>query len=127
MDKPVEDFQPSVLDLTWKACRSCMSEYPSQSPEAIRDRNARTKQRNKDWLHSYLLCHPCVDCGEPDLVVLDFDHMRDKKYQISKLVNSTCSLARLQAEVAKCDVVCANCHRRRTAKTQRWSKLSVVA
>src|SRR5690606_5591852 len=53
-----------------------------------------------------------------DPVVLDFDHLPgvDKKFEISRAVNaSTRSWARIEKEIAKCEVVCANCHRRRTS------------
>lgn len=66
----------------------------------------------------------CVDCGESDLVVLDFDHRDDaeKKSAISDLIKNCASLEVLQAEIEKCEVRCANCHRRRTAKVQGWHK-----
>lgn len=82
------------------------------------------KNRNKMFLFDYLKTHPCVDCGEADLVVLEFDH-RDpltKLEGLSKLANGCCSLENLIEEVKKCDVRCANCHRRRTAKQFNWLK-----
>lgn len=51
-------------------------------------------------------------------MVLDFDHLPgvDKKFEISRAVNaSTRSWARIEKEIPKCEVVCANCHRRRTS------------
>lgn len=60
--------------------------------------------------------NPCGDCGEPDPVVLDFDH-RDaslKSFTIGDAVRDKISLARIKEEIAKCDVRCANCHRRMT-------------
>lgn len=62
---------------------------------------------------AYLLEHPCVDCGESDPVVLDFDHLRDKTKNVTAMLNST--WPRIRREIEKCEVVCANCHRRRTA------------
>jgi hypothetical protein len=61
----------------------------------------------------YLQSHPCVDCGETDPLVLDFVHVREI---ISQLVRSQATLEVIKAEIAKCDVRCANCHRRKTAK-----------
>ena len=59
---------------------------------------------------------PCKDCGGVfPVYVMDFDHRDpgDKEALISHLVNAL-SLRRLVAEMAKCDVVCSNCHRIRT-------------
>ena len=69
------------------------------------------------WLFDYLSSHPCVDCGETDHRVLDFDH-RDRTTKHANVSYLLCSAGfeRLKAEVAKCDVRCANCHRRKTAK-----------
>lgn len=59
---------------------------------------------------------PCADCEEAfPSEAMDFDH-RDpskKSFEVMKRAGGV-SLARLLAEVEKCDVVCANCHRIRT-------------
>ena len=61
----------------------------------------------------YFALHPCTDCGETDPVVLEFDHLRDKVFNIGKgLVNR--SWESVLAEIEKCEIVCANCHRHRT-------------
>lgn len=83
-----------------------------------------TPERQKFYRHrkgvavwEYLQEHPCVDCGEADPVVLDFDHVRGvKKAGVGRMIAGTHSMAVLFAEIAKCDVRCANCHRRVTAK-----------
>ena len=62
---------------------------------------------------------PCMDCGglfPPE--AMDFDHVRGKKlFQIATSMGI--SLDRLEAELAKCDLVCANCHRIRTRKRHK--------
>lgn len=62
-----------------------------------------------------------MDCGEKDPVVLEFDHIDPaaKSFEIGNMTRIGWGLERLLAEAEKCDVVCANCHRRRTAK-QFW-------
>lgn len=84
-------------------------------------RNDRVKQEKRAWLINYLEERPCVDCGESDPVVLEFDHVRgEKKANVSGLMGRRGSLIRLQEEVAKCEVRCANCHRRVTARRGGW-------
>jgi len=78
------------------------------------------KQEKARYVWDYLLEHPCVDCGEGDPVVLEFDHVYgEKTKEISKLVNSG-TLSALIVEIAKCQVRCANCHRRKTALQFNW-------
>jgi len=79
-------------------------------------------KRNRQKVLAYLKSHPCVDCGESDPIVLEFDHVRGKKRDIiSKLCGRYC-WEELEKEISKCDVRCANCHKRRTAKKQKWFK-----
>lgn len=59
---------------------------------------------------------PCADCGERyPFYVMDYDHVRGKKlFNISTAGACKISVKKLQEEIAKCDVVCSNCHRERT-------------
>lgn len=67
------------------------------------------------FVRDYLVAHPCVDCGESDWVVLDFDHVRgSKRRNVSDLAWGGASIQTLEAEIDKCEVRCANCHRRVT-------------
>ena len=72
-------------------CRPCRSAYGKEHYAANRQRyidQARVqKQRlsleRTGYLIEYFVAHPCVDCGETDPVVLEFDHLRDKRFAIS--------------------------------------------
>lgn len=77
----------------------------------------------------YLKDHPCVDCGEDDPIVLTFDHVRGRKSDsIARLASrSGASWSRIEREIKKCQVRCANCHARRTAKQFGWRKLRLLA
>lgn len=69
-----------------------------------------------DHIYKHLLDNPCVDCGEADPIVLEFDHRDgvEKSFNIGESNHKSISLSRVIAEIAKCDVRCSNCHRRRT-------------
>ena len=67
------------------------------------------------YLLIFFKSHPCVECGEDDPVVLEFDHLRDKALSIGRALECRAWRAVLD-EMQKCEVVCANCHRRRTAQ-----------
>lgn len=80
----------------------------------IDERNER-RDKARQYVVDYLKSHPCIDCGEPDIIVLDFDHLGDKKDDISNLIGHARSLSVIIKEIDKCVVRCANCHRRKTA------------
>src|SRR5438105_9081688 len=112
-------------------CRSCQATYRRQhylrnKPTYVENERLRVRGhrlRNRDLLVDYLRVHPCIDCGETDIVVLDFDH-RDpslKRMEVAKLAARK-PWPTVLKEIAKCDVRCASCHRRRTAEQFRWRR-----
>jgi len=74
----------------------------------------KLRRERTAYLLEYFEAHPCVDCGERDPVVLEFDHLRDKLFDVTQGLDFR-SWQSILDEMAKCEVVCANCHRRRTA------------
>lgn len=90
-----------------------------------KSKKARLKNResNQEYLIEYLLSHPCVDCGEKDILVLEFDHVNGKNFSI----NAYLSLTRIKTELTLCEVRCANCHTRRHAIENNSWKLGGVA
>lgn len=71
-------------------------------------------QDKKQQIFAYLCERECVECGENDPLVLEFDHLREKKADISELIQSGCSWTFLRKELDKCQVLCSNCHKRKT-------------
>ncbi len=68
--------------------------------------------RNRQYVVDHLKKNPCVDCGMGDVRVLDFDHVRGEKYkEVSQMIRGGVGLEKLQKEIDKCDIRCANCHR----------------
>jgi hypothetical protein len=72
------------------------------------------KQQLKKRLSEIKETSGCVDCGIKNHIILDFDHLHDKKYNISRMIHDGFSWAAIKKEISKCEVVCANCHRIRT-------------
>lgn len=76
-----------------------------------------TRERIRRFINSYLKDNPCIDCGETDTIVLEFDHVGkagSKDFNISDATRKGVSMQRLKDEIAKCEVRCANCHRKKT-------------
>lgn len=74
-----------------------------------------TRVQMRAFVAKFLSANPCVDCGEADPIVLEFDHVRGtKSFNIGDASRLGVGWQRLRDEIAKCDVRCANCHRRRT-------------
>lgn len=94
--------------------RNSSNHYKKNKPAYI-ERNRRARKEKRQYLQSVKNV-PCADCGERyPYYVMDFDHRpgETKLHHPNKLsVNA--GWKSIEAEVAKCDVVCANCHRLRT-------------
>jgi hypothetical protein len=116
-------------------CRECYkawnrAHYERNRATYIANARRNTVSYRADTLRrlaDYLRHNPCVDCGETDLLVLEFDH-RDpstKRMSVSSMLEGY-SWLQIEAEIGKCDVRCANCHRRRTARQFGWRKLALT-
>lgn len=100
--------------------------HAGRTPEAKAHKNELQRARavrNLKALRELKTGAGCADCHEKDPIVLEFDH-RDrtaKRFDLGDATRLGMSLTKLLDEAAKCDVVCANCHRRRTAKQMKWA------
>ena len=83
---------------------------PSKQAEAVR----KHQQKIRDEVNSYKESRPCTDCFIFwPYYVMEFDHLKDKLFDVSQGIGSV-SYDKLWKEIAKCELVCANCHRIRT-------------
>lgn len=85
-------------------------------PDHKLDRMGRSKRRKQElieWYREYKKTLRCVDCGQDHPATLEFHHLdpSKKEVMVSKLIHETSSMRKLQEEIAKCVVLCANCHR----------------
>ena len=88
------------------------------------DYKLRKRGELKIKVIDYLTTHPCVMCGESDPVVLQFDHIdpSQKICSVSKMINDCRSWEQINNEITKCQVLCANCHLRKTNKQLNFWK-----
>jgi hypothetical protein len=92
---------------------SSRKHYLKNRAARIADNKAR-KERNRVLVQEYKRSHPCIKCGESELCCLDFHH-RDpskKDFVIGQSYNRGVGVERIKQEIAKCDILCANCHRK---------------
>lgn len=135
--KSLDDFhnQAKARDGKQSRCKVC-----NRKQRKAYYQTAHGKEKNsvagKRWadqnfrkIFDYLVQHPCVGCGESDPIVLEFDH-RDqstKSFTIGSREGLNKSWNKILEEIEKCDVRCANCHRRRTAVQCGNRKLAWIA
>jgi hypothetical protein len=109
-------------------CRECNREYQAKwysenrdkQKTRVREKNNKYNTQKREYVWNYMLEHPCVECGETDPRVLTFDHVdpADKKYTIASM--RSYPLTSVKREIAKCRVLCANCHMRHTYSQRGW-------
>lgn len=133
--KPLDTFSKRSRNKTdgrqsiCKECHKvvCRARYQAKKGEyRENNRSARTRVRRLVW--EFLEEHPCIDCGESDPRVLEFDHVRGaKQFAVTTGVSNGLSWRKIQTEIKKCDVRCANCHRKKTYVQQGyWTPASIV-
>lgn len=119
-------------------CKDCYKEhrkkyysehyYKYHDAYLARAKNYRTKIKTeyREKMLEYLSSKSCVDCGEADIVVLELDHIdpTTKSFSISQAVRLGRRWDEVLEEIKKCQVLCSNCHKRRTAQQYGWYKLN---
>lgn len=89
--------------------------YRNGGKAKVMERNKANRVKKAAYVTA-LKQNPCTDCDvEFPPIAMEFDHIgSDKIAAVSKLVTDNASLERIKAEIAKCELVCANCHAIRT-------------
>ncbi len=131
-DKPWAGFYPSARTTNWTRiwCKDCSKRYfrEKRGPDGKCYGNqylAKYRKRNMAVTTETKAKVGCAHCGEDDPICLEFHHedRKMKSYNICQLVASGCSLEKLRAEIKKCIVLCANCHRKVEAGVRAGLKL----
>ena len=113
-------------------CRACKSEqqkkwYANKRETHIANVKGTIEQARAEahqFVRDYLSAHPCVDCGESNPIVLEFDHVTgQKRMAISEMCTRGYSIQSIALEIEKCVVRCGNCHRRKTSMERGWFRL----
>lgn len=88
-----------------KRCKSCYYEFKQIRKRKMRKLFVEFKKQ-----------FSCVECGMDDIRVLDFDHLDPfkKSFNVGDAIRLGLSFDKVMAEAAKCQVLCANCHRIKT-------------
>ncbi len=127
IEKPLDEFSFKNKERGIKHgyCKKCGRFYLKSHYEKNKKyyllkaykRNKRIRSEIRKYLHDYLKKHPCLHCGEKDPIVLEFDHLPNfiKTSDVS-ILGRNHNLNTIKEEIVKCQVLCANCHRRKTAK-----------
>lgn len=119
-------FQNTAKNLRYSYCRGCRSlivkDHYQRNKDAYLKRNARFRRRNSEIIRESK-SKPCADCGvQYPYYVMDFDH-RQGEIKVINLANaSRLTRPKILEEIAKCDVVCSNCHRERTYQRKLRSR-----
>ena len=88
--------------------------------ENVKERKHRVRDEARQYVWLYLTTHACISCGESDPRVLEFHHRYGKDRAISEMVGGGYPIHTIQAEIDKCDVLCANYHRKLTMNEKGW-------
>jgi hypothetical protein len=99
-------------------CRECFKAYFRERGQVHIRQVTAARDLRRERAHRHVLARldgvVCADCGESDVLVLEFDHLAEKTTEVSALVAASTRIDLIDLEIAKCEVVCCNCHRRRT-------------
>ena len=99
-------------------CRDCFRAYFKARGdvhlEQVKASRVARRATARAFVLDLLATRACADCGQTDPVVLEFDHVGVKAEAVSVLVGAGASAERIRQEIDRCEIVCVNCHRRRT-------------
>lgn len=121
------------LGVRARTCRDCsksqkIEHYKKHYDDELKRVGSVTRNKRdaaQEFIYGYLSESVCADCGEYDFSVLTFDHVRgEKKTEVSAMVSQGYSIEAIMDEIAKCDIVCFNCHMRREQQRRSGGRFS---
>ena len=94
---------------------------PYKNKEILYQKQKDHRIKVRRLINEYLSDKRCIDCGESDPVVLEFDHVDplSKFKTINKMLSGHYGWKAIESEIEKCEIRCANCHRRKTYRQLR--------
>ncbi len=127
-DKPISEFSfknksKGTLNSKCRVCRNAyVKTHYKQNKRQYLDRNKRYLpekiEKTKMMFCEYLSNHKCLHCGESDIRTFEFDHRNptEKVHNVYTMLSQGVSWKKILLEIDKCDVLCSNCHKKRTNK-----------
>jgi hypothetical protein len=126
------NFKKKALGIRQIQCKECtrllIKNHYNKNRKYYLDkaiaRNSKLRLEIHSYLRNLLSNKSCVDCGELDIRVLEFDHKNgaQKFRAVSHLIRARFSLEKIKEEIGKCEIRCANCHRKKTSRDFKWYK-----
>ncbi len=111
-------------------CKECKRDYNKiyyqNNSEVVKKNTAPRRKRqikeNRKFVWDYINSHDCLECGEPNPMLLEFAHRdpSNKSFNMASGTSRGLCVKTLQAEMDKCDLLCVKCHRLKTAEEQNW-------
>ena len=133
VEKDITQFPIRNQNRWWRQtyCLECRSKLGASWYERNKEYQKQNAKKHRteasalarEFILNYLLTHPCIHCGESNPIVLEFHHRYGKDMTVAQMVSSGYAIPKIQAEIDKCDVLCANCHRIVTAKERGWYRV----
>lgn len=132
IEKPITEYHKQSKNKSGYQghCKECttisaMARYNLKKDEIKKrtvENNNKLRDRNYSFIFRYLrMFGKCVDCGHTDIRVLEFDHVRGKKYKgVKRMISDFASINAIKNEIRKCEIRCCNCHRIKTQDTLGW-------
>ena len=129
-------FKNKAADKRHTQCKECYShkralftvehykKYGDAYRERARTRKTKVKRERQEQIVECLRDKECESCGFGDIRALDFDHIDPtaKRFGIARAITNGYSWLEIEKEIEKCRILCANCHRIRTAEQYNWRK-----
>ena len=118
--KPLTDFttKKTAKDGRHSFCKKCMCglmhKAYERNPSKFIFRTNQARKKIRDWVNQIKQSRGCMICPEKEVACLDFHHKNPhlKTFTIKELVDKKNSQENILAEISKCVVLCANCHRK---------------
>lgn len=131
--KPLNQFRDRKLksgkSVKNNKCIECLKAYSRQhykhNPKMYGGKTSQRRTIAQHQMLNYLSNKSCFDCHNTDFRVLEFDHISNKKMNVSSMVAGGYAWSTILSEIQKCEIVCANCHRIRTFRRSNSYKIQL--